>query len=202
MRFYLSLLLIFVHTNKNIIGCVFGLFGLGLYYSHIINDNWIFIVFGLYAIGYRIAPSPPQIISKYKGFLSAAELQQSLSSLVHKVEPRIPPEMFGIVIEIKKDLENAITYFDDEETNIHSKHIIQQTVVDYLPKILDTYIKIPSIYRKLYLNSGSQSATNIATNQLRFLQTQTQKTSLILLKKNINELKIHQRFLESKFSIP
>jgi hypothetical protein len=196
----LNSIILFIHSTKNIIACVFSLGGLTLFFTETIYENWVWIVLGLYAIGYRITPAPPQIVHSYTGMLSSSELLLSLNTLLRNVEKKIPRELLTPVLQIKLELENIITQFSELKKDVHSHLIIQQTIVDYLPNILDTYIKIPHMYRKIHMPHGNDTTTKIAVEQLELLLAQTQKTSEMISNRNIIALKAHLRFLKTKFA--
>ncbi len=108
--------------------------------------------------------------------------------------------MLTLVKQITQEIVDIVRQFSDLKKDIHSHHIIQQTVIDYLPGILETYIKIPPAYRKMYMTKNGDSTTKIAIEQLELLLAQTKKTSTMITNNNINALKAHGRFLKTKFA--
>lgn len=200
MRYIVNSISLFIHSNQNIVGCICASIGLVLYFTGIIYENWLPIVVALYVFGYRITPPPPKIVEEYDGLLSSVELLISLSRLVKKVDKRIPVEMMKLVLAIKTDLESIVRRYDDLKHDINRRYIVQQIVVDYLPKILETFLKIPPVYRKIYPSMTADSPEAIAIVQLELLKNQTKKISKIITDHNTTELRTHYRFLKSKFA--
>ncbi len=192
--------MLFTHSTPNIIGCLLGLSGLSLYFYKIIFINWLPIVIGLYLIGYRITPKPPEILHIYDDTLSPEELLINLETLIITVRNKISENMLSIVLDIRNELENILQSFSYIEHDPNSAHIIHQTVVDYLPRILDTYMRIPPAYAKLYKMRDGSTVTEIAIEQLNILHSEISHISKSIVKKDIQDLKIHHRFLKEKFN--
>jgi hypothetical protein len=155
---------------------------------------------GLYLVGYRLTPSPPQIGRDYQELSSVTDLLISLDRMTRKVEKRLPPEMFDVFKKIRSELTSILQRFDDLKDDIHNTHVIHQIIVDYLPTILDAYMKVPPMYEKMCKSRDGQSAKDIALKQLYLLLEKIQETSKIISRKNISALRIHHEFLKSKFS--
>ena len=192
--------MLFTHGTPNIAGCLFGLSGLSLYFYQIIYINWLPIIIGLYVVGYRITPTPPEILHVYNKTLSPDELMITLETLIVTVRNKIPESILTIVLEIRNELENIVQRFSHIEQDPNSHHVIHQTVVDYLPRVLDTYMKIPPAYAKLYKMRDGSTATDLAIEQLQILSSEISHISKSIAKKDIQDLKTHHRFLKEKFN--
>ena len=49
-------LLLFLYSTPNIVGSALGVVGLGLFFGGVIDDWWLAIVAGLYAVGWLATP--------------------------------------------------------------------------------------------------------------------------------------------------
>lgn len=190
----------FIYGTPNITGCLFGLAGLALFFTETIDSYWLPIVAGMYAFGYLIIPKPPEILPQHAPFLSSAELMISLDVLIRKVQCRIPPEMLTEVVDIKKELVSILRRSNEIKHDLNSTHMIHQTVTDYLPRILDTYMKIPPAYSSLPKMKNGKTPTDIAMDQLHLLSEKIKELSIMITEKNIQDLKIHHSFLKAKFA--
>jgi len=88
-------LLLFLYGAPNIVGCVLGLMGLGLYFAGIIHDYWLLIVVGLYAGGWLATPRPADQELRLSHELDAEALRASLDELLASIRHRVPADILA-----------------------------------------------------------------------------------------------------------
>ncbi|MBU1564473.1 MAG: hypothetical protein KJ630_02460 [Proteobacteria bacterium] len=191
--------LTFIHSYPNTVGCTLGLLGLALHSRGIVSSNWQLIVIGLYLFGYLVTPNPPEISPKETKTLSPSELMLSLNELVRRVKLRLPQDIMDCVVEIRNELDSILQRFEEIKQDLHCTHLVHHITLVYLPKILDTYLKIPAKDANIHQTRSGQTPSEMAMDQLQLLLSELREISTTLTRKSIQDLKIHQNFLKAKF---
>src|SRR5215475_7127473 len=94
--------LLFLYSTPNIVGSVFGLAGLGLFFGGVIKKYWLFIVVGLYVAGLLLTPKNKAVELTLQSELTADDIHTSLETLMVKIRPRVPKEIFAQVERIRE----------------------------------------------------------------------------------------------------
>lgn len=195
-RFYL-----FLYSPANILGCLFGLVGLGLFFVGLIKAFWFGIVAGLYALGYLIAPANRRLDLKINAQLNMEEILQALDALAKIVRKKnAPKEIVALVDNIKNSIAEILPRLAKQQGSLYDAHVIRQTALEYLPEMLETYLALPPAYARLHPVKDGKTATQVFIEQLQLLDTEMQKLAVDILKDDTQALIVHGNFLREKFS--
>ena len=193
-------LMLYLYSTPNIVGSLLGLVGLGLFFTDIINDYWLFIVIGLYGCGYFGTPRNEQMELSISRSLDTQAMIRSIHELRASVQKRLPKD----VLEPLKDLCEVITqilpHLEKFDGTSHDLHAVKQTATDYLPNMLATYLQLPTAYAKLHVLKSGKTPADELTQQINLLNTEMHKVLENLMSNQTNELLAHGKFLEDKFS--
>jgi len=101
---------LFLYSTPNIVGAIFGLAGLGLFFSGVIKQYWLFIVVGLYVAGLLLTPKNKVVELTLQSELTVEDIRASLETLIVKIRPRVPKEIFAQVERIREAIFALLPY--------------------------------------------------------------------------------------------
>jgi hypothetical protein len=193
-------LLLFLYSTPNIVGCLLGVLGLLAFFAGIIKAYWLFIVLGLYGCGYLLTPKtnllPTQTISE----LSGRDLQIMLESLIKKISKRVAQPELDKVIHIKDNVLMLLPRLDEMNAGDYDLHIVKQTVSDYLPNTLSTYLELPPAFARMHKMRNGKTAQEVLIEQLNVLDEQINKIVISVNSKDADALIAQGEFLKGKFA--
>ena len=194
-RFYL-----FLYSPGNILGCLLGLLGLGLFFVGLIKLYWFAIVAGLYALGFLIAPANRRLDLKIDAELDLADILEALESLAKTVrKKRAVKEVVALVDSIKESIVEILPRLARQEGTPYDAHVIRQTALEYLPDMLETYLALPPAFARLHPVKDGKTATEVFIGQLQLLDAEMNKLAVDILKNDTEALIVHGNFLKEKF---
>ncbi len=192
-------LLLYLYGTPNIVGSLLGLIGLGLFFSGVIKSFWIFIVIGLYGVGYLITPGTHTIELQLNQEFDAETLQRALEQLISKIKKRVTAEVLAKVENIKGSILTVLPRLAEYESSAYDIHVIHQTALEYLPEMLTTYLKLPPAYARFHAVRNGKTPKDLLLEQLDILDKEMQKVVVDLHKNDTQALITHGRFLKNKF---
>ncbi len=192
-------LLLYLYSTSNIVGALLSLSGLGLYFAGVIKSFWIFIVIGLYWVGYLITPKSKTIELQLNHEFNAETLRRALDQLISKIRKRVTAEVLAKVESIKEAIVTVLPRLEEFESSAYDIHVIRQTALDYLPEMLETYLKLPPAYARFHAVRDGKTSKDLLLEQLDILDAEMQKVVVDLHKNDTQALITHGRFLKDKF---
>ena len=196
-------LLIFLYSRRNVVGSVLAILGLGAYLTGFIDQFWLPIVAGLYAIGYLATPAAPALFFGAPTGNSPAEIQAFLASLVDRVrdalEPRVSQRVMSIVASINQALPELSRGAAQTDGTLFT---VRQIAVDYLPSALNTYLKLPPAYRVRHTVENRKTPQDLLEEQLTLLDGKMQEVLVSVHENDVQALLTNGRFLKEKFAEP
>lgn len=193
-------LLFFLYGTPNLVGALLGLVGLLLFFTGVIQDYWLFIVVGLYAVGYLLTPKNRAVDLRLKSQLDAGEIRRELDELVVTVRSRVSKEVLEIIVSIKGSiLEVLPTLVREGAGGNHHTYVIKQTALEYLPETLENYLKLPPAFARLHTLKDGKNAQQLLLEQLRLLDGTMKEIVVDIHRNDTDQLLINGRFLEEKF---
>lgn len=192
-------LLLYLYSTPNIVGSLFGLIGLGLFFAEIIKNFWVFIVIGLYWVGYLLTPKSDNIKLQLNQEFDAETLRCSLDQLISKIKRRVSAEILSKVENIRESILTVLPRLAEYESSVYNIHTIRQTVLDYLPEMLETYLKLPPAYARFHAIRDGKTPKDLLLEQLDILDAEMQKIVVDLHQNDTQALITHGRFLKDKF---
>ena len=192
-------LLLYLYSTSNIVGSLLGLTGLGLYFAGVIKSFWIFIVIGLYLVGYFVTPKSQTVELQLDHEFNAETLRRALEQLISTISKRVTVEVLAKVESIKEAIVTVLPRLAEFESSAYDIHIIRQTALDYLPEMLETYLKLPPVYARFHVVRDGKTSKDLLLEQLDILDAEMQKVVVDLHKNDTQALIAHGRFLKDKF---
>ena len=195
-------ILLYLYSNKNLVGSVLGLAGLLMYFTGVIDRFWLLIVVGLYFIGVLATPRNPIYQLKLKNQITADEIRSELDDLIRKIRGKVPDIAFQKVESIKSSIMDILPYITDVESADYNVFTIRRTALDYLPETLENYLNLPPAYRNIHPVKDGKTAKQILIEQLDILDKEMKEISEYFYRDDTQKLLVHSRFLEEKFAKP
>jgi hypothetical protein len=189
---------LFIYGLPNILGSTLALVGLGLFFAGAIKSYWLFIVAGLYAIGYLIGPRPRGLALKLEQAWDDADLRGKLSSLAALARRTLPEDAAKAVARIEQAILDILSHAETIDGQPFQLHIVRQTINSYLPAVLETYARLPTAFARIHPVRDGKTAQQLVGEQLALIETEL-KTILVDLSRNdAQALIVHGEFLKKK----
>lgn len=189
---------LFIYGLPNILGSTLALAGLGLYFGGAIKSYWLFIVCGLYAIGYLIAPRPRELAIKLEQAWDDAGLRAKLSELTALARRTLPEDAAKAVERINQAILDILTHSEAMNSQPFQLHIVRQAINSYLPAVLATYAKLPPAFAKIHPVKDGKTAQQLVGEQLALIETELKTILAGLSKNDAQALIVHGEFLKKK----
>ncbi len=187
---------LFIYSTPNISGTILGLTGLALFFTGFIKSYWLFIVLGLYGIGYIGCPRNQQVSLHIRDHLESERIEEEMELLIRKIRKRVMPEILDKVINITGMVTDLLPRVQNDPGN---RHVLVQTAISYLPSMLEHYLNLPPTYARFHSLRNGKTARQILTEQLILLENQLQKIAEDLHRGDADALMAHSTFLKDKF---
>ncbi len=189
----------YLYSGKNIVGSTLALFGLVLFFTHVITAGfWPFVVGAMYAIGAVLAPGPPKVALSGTSFDPDSirrSLQRQMSIATGKPPPDLPPRPQDIADTIM----GILPHYADFPPGSPDLFVVGRTATDYLPSALQAYLNLPRAYATLHKMPNGKTADQVLSDQLTLLDSKMNEVADAVHKKDSDALLANGRFLEEKF---
>jgi len=203
--------LLFLYSTPNLVGSVLGLLGLIYFFLPLIFKGVfapsglleLFIVFGLYALGLLVTPKTQALEKTHRALereLSSKELEKLLNGLIKKVRRRVQKPVLNRMISIKDNIVMLLPHLEEMNRGEYDLHIVKQTVTDYLPEMLSTYLELPPAFARLHNIRNGKTSQQILIEQLELLDQQIAQIVIDVNSRDAEALIAHGHFLKSKFA--
>ena len=187
-----------IYGLPNILGSSLALVGLGLLFGGVIKSYWPMIVFGLYGIGYLVAPRPEGLGLELEQAWDEAELRKKLAGLVALAHRKLPEEAAKTVERIETTVGDILANSGAIGGQPFQLQIVRQTVNSYLPTVLQTYAKLPPAFARIHPVREGKTAQQLLTDQLGLIETELNTIQADLSKNDAQALIVHGEFLKRK----
>lgn len=191
---------LYLYSNRNIAGSLLALGGLSLYFLNVIDSYWYLIVPGLYLAGALAFPQTSKDQLALKNQITADEIRKELNSLTFKIRRRVSKQILQRVKSIKESIFIILPYISDVNSSDPNVFVIRRTALEYLPKTLENYLKLPPAYAKFHPVRNGKTAEQILEEQLEILDREMKEIVIDHSKNDVQAMLAHGRFLEEKFN--
>jgi len=193
-------ILLFLYSNKNIVGSILGIIGLILFFTGVIEKFWLPIVISLYFIGILGTPGEPQLEIQLGNPITVEEIKDSLESLIRTIKKKVSPDILNLVLSIKDSIFDILQDFERMNAVFdHNFFTIKQTVFKYLPSLIENYLKLPWSFRRVHVIKDGKTAHQILIEQLKLMDSKIKQIVVSIHENNTQELINNSKFLEDKF---
>ena len=189
---------LYIYGLPNILGSSLALIGLGLFFTGIIKSYWLFIVLGLYGIGYLVAPRPQELSLQLEQAWDEAEIRRKLAELVTQGKRILPEQAADTVKRIEQFILDILSGSKAVGEQPFQLHILRQTVNDYLPTLLQTYAKLPKAFARMHPVRDGKTPQQLVNEQLTLIETELKNMLFDLSKNDAEALIVHGEFLKKR----
>jgi hypothetical protein len=192
---------LFIYSSQNIAGCILALIGLLLFFIGLINSMWPLIVIGMYGIGYTGFPRNEEIHLSIKEGLTTNSLLRELDSLIDSVRDRLSEPVMFELTRLQVTMKELLVTSRSTSNSSYDLHAAKGVITDYLPDLLEGYLKLPSAYARLHHLKDGRTPREVLLGQLETINEQMERTLELTLEGEADQLLVHERFINSKFAI-
>ena len=192
-------LLLYLYSNRNIVGSVLGLLGMGLYFAGLLGALWLPIVVGLYAAGALGTPASRSWDLRASLQYEGERLREALVDLQRSVRKKLGAEQEAQLAQLTEGLVYLLDKSATTDFGPHIEHFLRQTVQDYLPVALDRYLNLPPAYRRFHQGRDGKTAQKLLEEQLGLLNAEVTKVIGDIHQNDLRQIEAHRVFLEEKF---
>lgn len=193
-------ILLYLYGTPNLVGSLLGLLGLALHFAGVIDRYWLLIVIGLYALGVVATPRRRAESLNLQRELSEEELRKALERLIRRVRRRLSPPVVERLDSIKENLLALLPRLKEMDGASEQLHIVRRTATDYLPEMLERYLRLPPAFARLHAVKDDKTPRDLLIGQLDLMDDQLKKILTDVYRDDTNALMAHGRFLEKKFA--
>lgn len=167
------------------------------------DNAWPLAAAGAYALVAAVAPKRRISADEAnaRSARSAQQLREELQPLVDrgdKAANHMPPEAYSSFRQIVDTLRRVLDRSVQLQTSSDNLHVVSQTIRDYVPTSLDTYLSLPAEMRGRRGPTGRTPGEELTT-QLGLLAGELKRVEENLYTGDLQALAVQSRFLESKF---
>jgi hypothetical protein len=191
----------FLAGRRNFVGTALALLGLGLFFAGIIKKYWGLIVLGLYLLGVLLTPPERAELVRSEAF-DTDQVEEALGKLMASIKKHVKDDAILQRIEAIRDSIVAILpplAESNEGLNSHDLHVVRETVFEYLPTMLESYLKLPAAFARKYPVKDGKPPRTLLLEQLDLLDVEMKKIVIDVHQQNTSALVAHGRFLQEKF---
>jgi len=132
----------------------------------------------------------------------AAELRDSLDTLLRSVRGRVPDDIYALVASIRDSIlltipENAAESAAATDPNVY---LIRQTALDYLPAALQSYLSLPAQYADRPITADGRTPHATLLDQLQLMDGKMREVADAIVRHDSDRLVANGRFLHERFS--
>ena len=189
----------YLYSGKNILGSTLALFGLVLFFAHVITTFfWPFVVVAMYGIGALLAPGPPKVALAGTSF-DPDSIRKSLQRQLSIAQGKLPPPLQAKLQEIADTIMGILPHYAEFPPGSPDLFVVGRTATDYLPSALQAYLNLPRAYAALHKMPNGKTADDVLNDQLTLLASKMDEVADAVHKKDSDALLANGRFLEEKF---
>ncbi|HKW41800.1 MAG TPA: hypothetical protein VJN39_11180 [Gemmatimonadales bacterium] len=193
-------LLLFLYSNRNLVGCLLAIGGLVLHFVGMLEHYWLAIVAGLYGIGYLAAPERREYVFTLGGELTAEAIGTQLAAMIKGLSGKVEPDVLERVQRIRESIDVLLPrLLAQESLGDKSLYIVRQTALEYLPTTLQTYLSLPAAFRRLHVVRDGKTPKALLLEQLDLLDAKMKEIVTSVAENDTQALLVNGRFLQEKF---
>lgn len=186
------MLLRYLGSTKNLLGCVGGLIGVVLYLTGVVGWFWPFVVVALYLVGALLAPG-----EKVRLVLdTSAELRASLETLVRRVgsqDSRMPASTVDTVGRVAEVLRDLLSQPARLSADPDVQHAVVRLARTDLPLSLEIYLNLPWWFASRRAGAGEELVA-----QLGLLEAEAHRVAERFYASEVDRQADHTRYLRDR----
>jgi hypothetical protein len=192
-------LFLFLYSTQNIVGSLLSIAALGLFFGGIIDDWWLLIVAGCYAIGWFAVPSDKELELRVRNEATQANLIGSVDDLIKQSHTKLPREAVERLEKIKVVVSGLAPMLFSGGVAMSSSASLVNAVTRDLPETVQNYMRLPSAFATLHVIENGKTCKQLLLEQLGLLNDQLDKIATSIFKNDAEALVVNGKFLQEKF---
>lgn len=194
-------LLLFLYSTRNIVGCVFALAGLALFFGGVIDQGWLAIVAGLYVGGFLLVPRPRVLHEDDLAAATDESLLDKLNRVRRLADRALPADAAARLREIQSTVTELLPRLRADGGVAAMDHVfaVTQAVGRDLPLTVDNYLRLPPAFAATYRLERGRTARELLQEQLDLLHRHLGEMLQSVLQDDAQALINNGRFLKEKF---
>jgi hypothetical protein len=182
----------YLGSTRNIVGCVGGLLGLGLYFAGAAGVYWPAVVVGLYAAGALLAP-PDRVVLVTDPTEEASRLRRDLDALVARVAAgRVPLGVAPRLDRVADVLRGLLDRPRELRADPDALHAATRVIGTDLPLSVQNYLNLPWWY------AAAKQADAELLRQLDLIEADVVRTAERFHDVDAQRQADHTRYLEDR----
>jgi len=194
-------LLLFLYSTRNIVGCLFALAGLGLFFAGQIDRGWLAIVAGLYLAGFLVVPKRTVLHEIDLAHVADDSLLDNLERLRRAARNALPDQARARLEDIQRTVAELLPRLRASAGTAGFEQVIAvtQAVGHDLPVTIDNYVRLPPAFAASYPLEGNKTARQLLSEQLDVLHKHLSDLLQSTLKDDAEAVVNNGLFLKEKF---
>lgn len=187
----------FLTSRRNITGSALALLAVVLVLADPVGPQGVLLVIGFYLAG-MLAVRPNPRVPRF-GF-DPAHVQRALTEEIAAVAGRLPPEIMGRILRIELTIRAEILpRLDSLALGAPELYVVERTARDYLPRAVQTYLRLPGGYAASRSGSRRWTASQVLVEELDLLDAEMRRVAEVVHQADMDRLLAHRRFLNDRF---
>jgi hypothetical protein len=195
--------MLFLYGTPNIVGSALALAGLGLFFGGIVDDWWLAIVAGLYAVGWLATPRDRGLEIELREQAAHASLLEQIDDLMARSRKRLPGEAYEKLQAIRAILDSLMPKLqglsDAGAVAMEQMITVVNAVKRDLPTTIANYVRLPEAFATLHRIERGKTAKQLLLEQLDVLQIQLSRIADSAFREDAEALIVNGRYLKEKF---
>lgn len=191
----------------NIAGSALALLGLGTHlFLELTSANgglpfWYALIPALYLFGYLLGYLLQDNEAELKFYYeqqNVEEIKSALNNLVKKTRRRLPKPLFSKVQHICQRIESVLPSLVNATATNEDLFTVKQTVFDYLPSTIESYLKLPTPYARMHKLYDGKTAQQLLTEQITVIDDSINEIVANVYANDVEALRTNTRFLRER----
>ena len=193
---------VYLYGNGNLWGSIAGLCGMGLFFGGVIGPGWYAIVAGLYLAGVIAAPRQRSQDFGLPVEFSQEDAQRQLQRMRAALQPNVGEAALATFDALSQHALGLLPTQHAAALTPDDAHTLRETISRYLPETLNSYLRLPPLYRRYHTVRDGKSAEDLLRTQLEVLDQALSGMMDRVFRAEAQGLLTQGRFLEDKFRRP
>lgn len=183
----------FLLSNSNLYGLAAALLPTTLLMFGVIDSFFLPILGTAYLAGFMLAKDNTLVKPSEKEVLTLSDVKSQFQEIHILLDTGSDPTLKEAIVSLEKVFVDTFSCVKQTDSQYFDLKMILQ---DVLPTSINTYLKIPSMGRKLRLNHG-QSNYEMLIEQLNNIKTTVTNLNQNLVEQLSSEMRVQSRYIHS-----
>jgi hypothetical protein len=191
-------ILLFLYSDRNLVGSALALAGLGAWFAGLFDDWWCPIVAGLYLLGYLAVPATRERALRAQQEATHAGLSASVAGLLD-AGAKLPREAIGLLQNIQLTVDALVPRLADGGMAMDTAAVLINAVTRDLPETVNNYARLPTAFANLHPVDSGKTCKQLLLEQLALLDGQLRKIAESVYREDAEAVVVNGKFLQEKF---